>query len=191
MTIVLHNKAAQKVCESYLKRVSRMTQVLSKEGQQDILLEIESHIYESLQQHSLDNELDALLAILEKLGEPEEFLVEMVAERKMEEAARTANPLHLIHAFRLNISRGIAYVFMALLYLFTFCFTLLIPLKLIFPAQVGLFKEAGRFVSFGYLSKTEGTSEVLGGWFIPLVLGIVIILYFSIVVSLRLLTQRR
>lgn len=190
MKLSFHTKTAQKVCESYFKRVTRMTKELSTEDQQDILLEIESHIYESLQKSSSENEMDTLVSTLEKLGEPEAFLVEMVADRKVKEAARTANPLHLIQALRLNISKGISYVFFAILFLLTFCFTLLIPLKLIFPDNIGYFESSSGQFSFGYFSNIEGFTELLGWWFLPLVMIVVVFLYFSIVFSLRLRINR-
>lgn len=167
-----------------------MTKALSKGGQQEIVMEIESHMYESLQKTSSESEIDALLATLEKLGEPEDFLVEMVADRKMEEAAESGNPLHLLQAFRMNIGKGIGHVLLAILYFFTFIFSLLIPLKLIFPHNVGYFKQANDFVFFGYLSDHEASMEILGWWFIPLVMGVVVLLYFSIVSLLRLLVKR-
>jgi len=183
--IPLNNKTSVKVYEGYIRRVQRMIKILSEENQKELLMEINSHIHESLQKSEPENETNELLDTLERLGEPEDFLIEMVADRKMEQAAKTGNPIDLLQALRLNIGRGIKHVLLAILYFFSFCLTLLVPLKLIFPNNVGYFKQGDAFASFGYISDNEGLTEVLGWWFIPMIIGIIVVLYYGILWALK------
>jgi len=47
--IPLNNKTSVKVYEGYIRRVQRMIKILSEENQKELLMEINSHIHESLQ----------------------------------------------------------------------------------------------------------------------------------------------
>jgi uncharacterized membrane protein len=95
---------------------------LPPKDQQEVLLELNSHIYEGLKHKTQQSEIDRLLDILEKLGEPEEVLKPLVADKKIEQATSTFNPIHLAKALFLNISNGVSYVFLILLYLSLFGF---------------------------------------------------------------------
>jgi|GEM_PF-3068138 len=41
-------KSAQKISDSYIRRVKRVTKILSKEDQKEILMEINSYIHEGM-----------------------------------------------------------------------------------------------------------------------------------------------
>lgn len=123
--IVFKQTASQKIYNDYINRIKRTISPLSKEDWEDILMEFNSHIFEGLKRSVEDSEVDNLLDVLEKLGAPEEVLKPLVAERKLNQATRTFNPLHVFKALVLNISNGIVYVFFALLYLILFGFIFL------------------------------------------------------------------
>lgn len=184
------DSASARVYQNYLKRIKKTVSSLPKKDQQEILLELNSHIYEGLKHKTQKSEIDRLLDILEKLGEPEEILKPLVADKKMEQATSTFNPIHLAKALFLNISNGISYLFFIVLYLSLFGFVFLIYAKITKPDEVGLYFREGSFRALGklnpdYLAATPHT-EVLGNWFIPVMLLAIIICYLLITLLLKL-----
>lgn len=189
--IAFKSDSAQRIYNDYLHRVKSTTSILSTPDQTDLLLEINSHIYEALLAVPMANEVESLLTITEKLGRPEEFLVPMVAARKIVEAQRTFNPRHVLQALRLNISNGIFYAVMSFLYLFLSVFVMLILSKLFAPQGTGLFMLHGKFKAFGFVSNSNQMTEVLGLWFIPITLGAALLFYVTITLLFRLKTKTK
>lgn len=183
-------KASQRIYEDYMKRIKKATNILSKEDQQDLMMEFNSHIFEGLQSYTTGSEIDNLLDVLQKLGTPEEVLKPLVAEKKLEQATRTFNPVHIFKALALNIFNGITYVIFALLYLFLFSFVFLIFAELWNPSEVGLFMKDGQLLALGKVDGTtaelQGATEVLGHWFIPIMLLLIVVFYILITLLLRL-----
>ncbi len=183
-------KASQRIYEDYMKRIKKATNILSKEDQQDLMMEFNSHIFEGLQSYTTGSEIDNLLDVLQKLGTPEEVLKPLVAEKKLEQATRTFNPVHIFKALALNIFNGITYVIFALLYLFLFSFVFLIFAELWNPSEVGLFMKDGQLLALGKVDGTtaelQGATEVLGHWFIPIMLLLIVVFYVLITLLLRL-----
>ncbi|KKX47194.1 HAAS signaling domain-containing protein [Sphingobacterium sp. IITKGP-BTPF85] len=130
--IEFENRNCTRIYRDYLKRVRNTVKILNEQNQQEILLEINSHLFEGFSDNPNGrDEVEHLLDILEKLGQPEEFLKPLIANKKLEEATRTFNPLEIVKALTLNISNGISYIIFAILYLFLFGFLFLIIAKLI------------------------------------------------------------
>jgi uncharacterized membrane protein len=187
--IIFKNNSAQKIYDDYLKRVSRCISILSQGDQLDVMMEVNSHIYEATQQASNENEIDALLDALDKLGPPEIVLEPIVADKKRYQAAHSFNPKHVAQALYLNMLRGFGFFIIGIIYLFTFASVSLIILKLIYPANTGLYIGAGHFF-FGYSSNPHNTaSERLGNWFILSVTGLIFLFYFLNTLLLRLLKR--
>jgi hypothetical protein len=177
-------KAAQRIYDDYIKRTNRSISSLSKADQQDILLEFNSHIYESMQGSSLESEIDSLLDVLQKLGAPEEVLPQLVADKKMDQATRTFNPAHIFKALALNISNGISYTIFIILYLILGIGVFSIGAKIFYPDKVGFYlHDKGWSIGIGENSGTE----VLGNWYIPVMLGAMLVLYILITLMLKLI----
>jgi uncharacterized membrane protein len=179
--------ASQRIYSDYMKRVKKATNSLSKEDQNDIYMEFNSHIYESLQHKSNANEIDLLLDVIERLGTPEEVLKPLVADKKLEQATKTFNPVHVFKALVLNFTNGISYVFFFLLYLLLFAFVFLIFAKIINPSEVGLFMQNKSIIAMGYIKTddNENVREVLGNWFIPFTSLCILVFYFLITALLK------
>ena len=176
-----------------MSQVKKTVKPLDTKEQNEILMEINSHIYEGLQRNKTNNEIDRLLDILDKLGVPEEMLKPLVADKKLEQATRTFNPLHIFKALSLNITNGISYVIFFILYLCLFGFVFLIYAKIKNPKGVGLFFENNQFLALGkinpeYLENSSYT-EVLGNWFIPVM--VLAILLFYLLITLLLKVKRK
>ena len=177
-------QAAQRIYDDYIKRINRTVASLSKPDQQDIQLEFNSHIYESMLGSTLETEIDSLLDVLQKLGAPEEVLIQLVADKKLEQATRTFNPAHIFKALALNISNGISYTIFIILYLILGVGVFSVGAKIFYPDKVGFYVyEKGWSIGIGENSGTE----VLGNWFIPVMLGVLLVLYILTTLMLRLI----
>ena len=178
-------QAAQRIYEDYIKRINRSIASLSRADQQDIQLEFNSHIFESMQGSTLESEIDSLLDVLQKLGAPEEVLPQLVADKKLEQATRTFNPAHIFKALALNISNGISYTIFIILYLILGVGVFSVGAKIFYPNKVGfyIYETGGWSIGIG---ENTGT-EVLGNWFIPVMLGALLVLYILTTLMLRLI----
>ena len=177
-------QAAQRIYDDYIKRINRSVASLSKADQQDIQLEFNSHIYESMLGSTLETEIDSLLDVLQKLGAPEEVLIQLVADKKLEQATRTFNPAHIFKALALNISNGVSYTIFIILYLILGIGVFSVGAKIFYPDKVGFYVyEKGWSIGIGENSGTE----VLGNWFIPVMLGVLLVLYILTTLMLRLI----
>ena len=180
---------AQKIYENYLKQIQSATKKLSKEDQTDILMELNSHIFESISKiNSEENEVKTLLELLDKIGIPSEILKPLIAERKLNQATKTFNPIHIFQALILNFSYGIIYFIFFILYLFLFSFVVLIFAKMFYPDNVGFYYKKGEIFQYGGFLQDKNIQqyEILGIWFIPVTILLGVLFYFLISLLLKL-----
>jgi len=179
--------ASKRVYDDYMTRIKKATNSLSKQNQDDVYMEFNSHIFEALNHNKEGKEIDILLDILEKLGTPEEVLKPLVADKKLEQATQTFNPVHVFRALILNFTNGISYIIFFILYLFLFGFVFLIFAKIINPSEVGLFYKGTDFLLLGISGNINliGTRELLGNWFIPVMLLSIVVFYVLITLLLK------
>jgi uncharacterized membrane protein len=189
--IKFEQKASQRIYNDYMKRIKKATASLSKINQDDIYMEFNSHIFEAMQNKNETTEIDSLLDIIEKLGAPEEVLKPLVADKKLEQATKTFNPIHVFKALILNFTNGVSYIFFFVLYLFLFGFVFLIFAKIFNPSLVGLYMKKDSLSVFvlGMINPQDQiknqTYEVLGNWFIPVMLLSIVLFYFLITLLLK------
>lgn len=188
--ISFKSASAQRIYNNYIKSIKKNISILSEEDKLDLLMEINSHIYEAAQGANSEDEVADILNITDSLGSPEEFLEPLIAEKKVVQAGQTFNPRHVLQALKLNFSNGFFYVILTLLYLLLSVFGLLIVVKIINPSNTGLFYLEDKFKAFGYISDSEGMTEMLGYWFIPLTILSAIIFYLLITLLFRLRRKR-
>ncbi|MDN3673330.1 hypothetical protein QWY99_09735 [Flavobacterium branchiarum] len=179
--------ASQRIYNDYMKRILKVTNSLSKEDKQDVYMEFNSHIYEALQHKNGANEIDVLLDIIEKLGVPEEVLKPLLADKQLEQATKTFNPIHVFKALLLNLTNGFSYVFFFVLYLLLFVFVFLIFAKIKNPTEVGFWYKDSTSFALGLSNKLNqiGQTELLGNAFIPVMITCIISFYFIITLLLK------
>lgn len=180
--------ASTKIYEDYIRRIKRTTSKLTKEDRNEVLMEFNSHIYEGLQKENEGTEIDNLLHVIQSLGDPEDVLKPLIAEKVLAQATRTFNPIHIFKALVLNLANGISYIIFSILYLLLFGFGFMIVAKILNPKEVGLFFKEGQFMLLGMMDElpVDGTiTEVLGGWFIAVMLFSAAVLYVLITLLLR------
>jgi len=186
--IKFSQEASRRVYNDYMKRVKKATDSLSQKDQDDVYMEFNSHIFEAIQHKEQANEIDVLLDVLQRLGIPEEVLKPLVADKKLEQATRTFNPIHVFKALVLNFTNGISYIIFFVLFLQLLGFIFLIFAKLLRPSEVGMFFKDGSFMVLGMSSESnqEGVTEILGNWFIPAMLFCTIAFYLLLTFLLKL-----
>lgn len=187
--ITFKNTESQKIYDKYMEQINSATKKLSETDRQDILMEMNSHIYESMSNCNNENEeKNNLQSVLEKIGDPKIVLKPLIAEKKLNQATRTFNPVHVFQAIVLNLSQGLIYVIFFILYTFLLSFGFLIAAKILYPANFGFFYKKGEIFQFGgYVSDQYIMSqEILGNWFIPLTFGLAVIFYVLITLFLKL-----
>jgi len=132
---------------------------------------------------------------IQSLGSPEEVLKPMVAERKLVQATKSFNPLHVFKAIIMNIGNGISYIFFAFLYLLLGAFIFTIFAKIVNPDNVGMYFKDGHFMALGSIDQASIANnnyyEVLGNWFIPAMIVLSIMWYFLITFLLRILRPKK
>ena len=185
--INFNNTNAQKIYENYLLQIQLATKKLSKADQQDILMELNSHIYESFQKNNGIDELSSLINALEKIGIPNEVLKPLIADKKLSQATKTFNPIYVLQALALNISNGVIYSVFAILYMLLFGFIFLIIAKISYPSVTGFFYKKDEFFVYGLIPFAENKMmyEVLGNWFIPVTILLAIFFYLIITALLK------
>lgn len=195
-SIDFNNNTSKKIYANYIKRTKKVISALSLEDRNEILMEFNSHIFEAInnKQSTTESEIDILVNVLEKLGEPEEILKPLVADKKMTQATKTFNPVHIFKALALNIGNGISYFLFSIIYLSLFGFIYAIIMKIINPIDVGVYFQNGSFDTLGtYTGYTEEDNvvEVLGNWFIPVMVACVLVLFVVITLMLRFKQKRK
>jgi len=131
-----------------------------------------------------EKEVDRFLNALEKLGEPDEFLKPIVADKLLLNASQTLSPksliLGLIFNFYAGIRRAIITLILGIGYLLLIAFALMTILKPFFPENVGLFRKPDGSKIFGIDTDMPGAQDLLGYWLIPIGLIVTIALYIFV-----------
>lgn len=187
------DKNAQRVYDNYMKDLRNGLKPILDADRQEVLMEFNSHIHEHLQNNKSQPELHELLNAIERLGTIQEILAPLLADKLLERATKSFNPVHVFKALLYNIGNGFSHIIFALLYLSLGSFIFLIGAKLFNSDHVGLYFKDDEFQAVGLIQETADYQEVLGHWFIPLMLLATILLYFGITLLLKLkksLTQQ-
>ena len=187
--IEFKNPASQRVYNSYIERCRRVVKLLSQQDQEECLMEVNSYIYEYVNDHSGD-ELTALLNILDRIGDPEITLREVVASKKIDQAIKTYNIKYLLQAIFLNLRNGVAYILLAFMTVLLVTFPVLIIMKLVNPSQTGIYVGPHAFF-LGITDTPEKFHEIAGNYFIPIVIVAGILLYFLIIYILKAIRKKK
>lgn len=182
--IELKDKNAQRVYDNYINSLKNVLKPILDSDKEEVLMEFNSHIYENLQNNKSKLEIDVLLNTMEKLGSPEEVLKPLIADKLLERATKSFNPLQILKALLLNITNGVSYIIFFLLYLSLGTFIFLIFAKL-FSSNVGMYFKEGEFRVIGVVNGSSEYQEVLGYWFIPVMILVTVSLFIIITLFLK------
>ena len=153
-----------------------------------------------LEQHALDAfaEVGNAQTALAQLGEPDEFLPDLVTDRLRARAGRTFSPAHVAVARVRSAGGGIAGVALSTLVGIGYAvaaLAMLMGIARLFDGEgAGVYRLSDGRLFIG-LGETLGGVDIMGFWFSPLAIAIGALLYFALTwafgrATLRKITKR-
>lgn len=190
------DELSRRLWNDYLERIEAMLEPLRPTAREEIVQELKTHLLDSIRYDNAEQEAERVMNATEKLGRPEEYLEPIVTDRIIEEGATTYNPLWVLKGLGRTLTRGVKKTLLGLLFSVGYLISLsLIGMALLepfIPHHVGLFYGAGKGIGgymFGILDQTDGMTEILGIWVIPLGLASGLLIYGGLTQILGLLSQ--
>jgi hypothetical protein len=169
---------ARKLLANYFAQVDRTLAPLSHAEADAVRRELETHILDAMA-GTPASEADARSA-LEQLGDPDEFLPQLVADRLRVRAGRTFGPHDVLSAILRTAVTGIRGVVTAIVmsvgYLVATVMIVLGVLKLTTSQDVGVFRLSTGQLFIGADNNVDGV-DLTGGWFAPLAIVTGVLLY--------------
>jgi len=175
---------ARKIYTDYLNGVSSALDKTDKPFRESILMEVNSHIFEAVSTGNA-SEAENIRRAISELGRPEDYLKDLVAEKRLDEALKAYNPIGILKHIYYFGKSSLKYSAYFVVYLFILAMPFLFFAKLFFPESTGLFYRGDKIVGFGFWRDTEGLTEVLHLWFYPAVILMMALLYFAFTAVLR------
>jgi len=86
----------EKIVADYMDRLSVRLRGMPDSDRQDFLNEIRSHIFESYLQGGVDDEIDRILAVLRRLGEPDEVISSRMPQTISRVGQQRKAPLYIL-----------------------------------------------------------------------------------------------
>jgi len=172
---------SNKIWNDYFRRIRKNLILLNQQQKQDMIKELEGHIYESFMESDGENETEKLLNALERMGDPDEFLKPLLSKELLIKGTKSFSLIAIFKGLYLNIYAGLKAVFLSLVFgvgfLLSVSMAIVAAAKLIIPDKVGLFLFPDGNWSFGIISNIGGANEILGYWIIPICLSFSVTLY--------------
>lgn len=163
------------IYSSYLRLLKQSLKELKKEDKEEVIQEVESHIYESVKElEGTTTESERLAIAFEKLGDVSEMISPIVADKTMEYASRSMHPVRLLMAFANNSgNRFRQFALLSMFSLFQLLSLLVIGLCIakFFDPTVGLHIGDGGVFVLGTVDEDSAAKEILGYWIIPISAG--------------------
>ena len=159
---------------AYFAKVDRALAALPRAEAEEIKRELEQHALDAV------SEAGDAQAALAQLGDPDDFLADLVADKLRARAARTFSPADVAAALARSAGAGLAGLALSTLigigYVIAALAILMGVAKLFDPAAAGVYRLAdGRiFIGFG---DSLGGADIMGIWFSPLAIAAGVLLY--------------
>jgi uncharacterized membrane protein len=173
---------------AYFAKVDRALAALPRAEADEIKRELEQHALDAV------SEAGDAQAALAQLGDPDDFLADLVADKLRERAARTFSPLDVAAALARNAGAGLSGLalstFVGLGYVVAALAILMGVSRLFDPNAAGVYRlPDGRiFIGFG---DTLGGADIMGFWFSPLAIAAGALLYFALTWAFGRVTLRK
>ena len=190
---ILSDTVAKKIWHQYFRRVKRCAKPLKSHQQEELILEIQDHLLESFKQETGNNEAEKLLNAIDKLGDPEEYLKPMIADRLLSSASSTLNPKTIFRGLYYDLFGDIKSFLLSLAfslgYLAAFVFAVLSILKIFFPDNIGFFINETGGILIGIIGGESLKTDILGYWDVPLGLLVSLIIYLVLTRNLKVVKR--
>ena len=190
-----NDDVARKIWNNYFKRVDKSMRSIQKTKREELKLEIQGHLLESMEDASTDSDSSKLMDAIDRLGEPEDFIKPMIADKLLLDASKTFNPRNVFMGLFFNlhssIKRAVLTMIISLGYCFLFCIAVMTIMKIIIPSHVGVFlPENGGITTVGILVNPGPHKEILGFWTIPIGVVCTALLYTGLTRLLRVFIKQ-
>lgn len=173
---------------AYFAKVDRALAALPRAEADEIKRELEQHALEAVSEAG-----DAQTA-LTQLGDPGEFLADLVADKLRARAARTFSPADVAAALVRSAGGGLAGLALSTLagigYVIAALAILMGVSKLFDPAAAGVYRlpDGRLFIGFG---DSLGGADIMGIWFSPLAIAAGVLLYVLLTWAFGRVTLRK
>jgi uncharacterized membrane protein len=160
------------IIHEYLKSLSKYLSRLETRDAEDVIREIESHIYDVLETHEADGSQINAEAILTGFGQPRELAAQYVEH--ILAGSPPPRGFRAIQRVKKGATKSLYYVAGIFGYGLSLILILVGLLKIIMPEIVGFWvSESGNTIVLGALSDLPGgTYEILGWWAVPVTIGL-------------------
>lgn len=157
---------------SYVSRINSLVRSLPPELAHELTSDLTDHLAQAYMSRDLAlPEVARLLAAIERMGTPEEYLREILADHFIEKGTTGIAPISLSRGLTMDIARGGRSAALALLFACGFIavisFAALAILSPFLPMHVGLLDMPNGTHLLGFSSE-PGVHEYLGWWRIPI-----------------------
>lgn len=172
----------------YFAKVDRALAALQRSEAEEIKRELEQHALDAV------SEVGDAQTALAQLGDPDDFLADLVADKLRARAARTFSPADVASALARSAGAGLAGLALSTLvgigYVIAALAIIMGVTKLFDPNGAGVYRLAdGRiFVGFG---ETLGGADIMGLWFSPLAIAAGALLYVALTWAFGRATLRK
>ena len=181
-----NDDVARKIWNNYFKRVDKSTRSIPKAKREELKLEIQGHLLESMEDASTDSDSSKLMDAIDRLGEPEYYIKPMIADKLLLDASKTFNPRNVFMGLFFNLHTSIKRAVLTMVIAF------MTILKIIMPGHVGIFLPTnGGGTTIGLLVNPGLHKEILGFWVIPIGVVCTVLLYTGLTRLLRLFIRER
>ncbi|MBT1062496.1 hypothetical protein KJY73_02870 [Bowmanella sp. Y26] len=166
------------IIHAYLKSLEKYLARLDKADVDEVIREIESHIYDAIEQQDENGRPAEVQRVLAGFGEPR-----VLAQRYVEHILNGAPPPAGFKAIQL-VKRGATKGLIISMAVFGYSLVIgllgLCVYKFIEPLSVGVWSTAGgnSFVIGALSQPYPASDELLGWWFIPLALAVSLVIGF-------------
>ncbi len=207
----LQDNVSKRIWNDYFIRVNKVLKSLDQASKEEIILELKSHLFSSIENDNSSDEPTRILNAIGQLGEPEEFLKPIVADKLLSQASKSFNPANIFQALFYNVfyttfRRAMISLVLFTVYLVSIILLVTVVSKIFIPESVGLFVyESGAWLfgvdfpeggwRFGVNTLENGQEgharELLGYWLIPLGVGISVMLLYTVRKLSNLLVKKQ
>jgi uncharacterized membrane protein len=162
------------IIHGYLKSLAKYLSRLENADADDVIREIESHIYDALETREKEGAENSAEVVLAGFGLPRELAAQYV-DHILEGAAPPAG-FKAIQRVKKGATKGLYFATAVFGYGMSLVSTLVGIYKLLEPEMVGFWVSENKTLVLGVMSKTpEGTREIFGWWAVPLLIGLGIV----------------
>ncbi len=156
----------------YLNDLRRYLARLAPHEAQEVIREIESHLFDVMEQQEAAGNTADVTAILRGFGEPRALAALYVAH--IEEGAPPPMGFRAIQSVKKSVTASLYFAMAVFGFSTTLTLLFVAGVKLLHPDLVGAWSTAnGNSISVGFVDVPPvGTSEILGWWMVPVAAGL-------------------